>query len=133
MQRRLDYRIGRGRGQGAAFSNGPGGCKGSPYFQRHMMLTWVAAPPSTIRPQGHDPQRRLPRPDHDSRVSISITTSPRRRASAIVEAHAPVMFQVYPIENAFVQPRLEGYAPSAFGFFRKYLDIDLARRSRKGG
>jgi len=105
----------------------------SPSGYAIMATLWGKAPPDTNR-------SRFRNADYDAAYEAFLRTPPgaernaiARRASAIVEAHSPIMFQVYPIGNAFVQPWLKGYTPSAFGFSWKYLDIDLARRSRKGG
>ena len=57
-----------------------------------------------------------------------------RRMSDIVVAYAPIVYRAYPVGNAFMQPWLNGYYPSNFGFNWKYLDIDLDRKraARKG-
>ncbi len=60
-------------------------------------------------------------PDGPQRTALA------RRMSEMVEAYTPWFVQVYQIGNAFVQPWVLGYYPSAFGFAWKYLDIDLAR------
>jgi ABC-type transport system substrate-binding protein len=60
-------------------------------------------------------------PDGPQRTALA------RRMSELVEAYTPWFVQVYQIGNAFVQPWVLGYYPSAFGFSWKYLDIDLAR------
>jgi len=48
--------------------------------------------------------------------------------SDVINAHVPIVTQVYPLGNGFTQPWLLGYYPSRFGFSWKYLDIDLERK-----
>jgi len=51
-----------------------------------------------------------------------------RKMSDVINAHVPIVTQVYPLGNGFTQPWLLGYYPSRFGFSWKYLDIDLERK-----
>ena len=64
-------------------------------------------------------------------ADVKERTALARRMSEIVSAYVPMTMQVYPIGNVFTQPWLLGYYPSQFGFTWKYMDIDLARKSKK--
>ena len=70
-------------------------------------------------------ERFLRTPDVKERTALA------RQMSGIVNTFVPLTLQVYPIGNAFTQPWLLGYYPSQFGFTWKYMDIDVARKSRK--
>jgi ABC-type transport system substrate-binding protein len=59
-------------------------------------------------------------------------TALARRMSEIAANYVPLMMQVYPVGNAFTQPWLQGWYPSAFGFTWKYVDIDVAKRTAAG-
>lgn len=48
-------------------------------------------------------------------------------------AYMPQMPVIYRLENDFVQPWVQGYAPQLFTTYWKYLDIDLARKARSPG
>jgi hypothetical protein len=52
--------------------------------------------------------------------------------SELAQTYAPMTFQLYPIQNAFVQPWVKGYVPSPFGFSWKYVDVDPSRRPVAG-
>jgi ABC-type transport system substrate-binding protein len=93
-----------------------------------LSLLWGKSPadtnPSRFRNAEYDAayEAFLRTPDGPERVALA------RKMSAIVNTFVPLMTQVYPIGNAFTQPWLLGYWPSAFGFQWKYMDIDVARR-----
>ena len=55
-----------------------------------------------------------------------------RTMSDLVQAYAPLAFQVYPVGNFVLQPWVKGFKQSPFGFSWKYLDIDLSKRSGTG-
>ena len=73
--------------------------------------------------------------DYDAGYESFVRTPPgstrnaiARTMSDVVAAYAPIVYQAYPVENAFLQPWLNGYYPASFGFSWKYVDIDLARK-----
>jgi ABC-type transport system substrate-binding protein len=105
----------------------------SPSGYAIMATLWGKSPPDT------NPSR-FRNADYDAAYEAFLRTpsGPERNAivrrmSAIVQAYAPITYQVFPVGHAFAQPWVKGYYPSAFGFSWKYLDIDLARRPRDGG
>jgi ABC-type transport system substrate-binding protein len=94
-----------------------------------MTTLWGKAPPDTNR-------ARFRNADYDAAYEAFLRTPPgpqrlalARRMSEIVQAHAPIVFHVYPQGHAFVHPWLKGYRPSAFGTFWKYVDIDVAAKA----
>ncbi len=97
-----------------------------------LALLWGKSPPDTnparFRNAEYDAtyEAFLRTPDGPERVALA------RKMSNIVNTLVPLMTQVYPIGNAFTQPWLLGYWPSAFGFHWKYMDIDTTKR-RPGG
>ena len=102
----------------------------SPSGYSIMSTQWGKAPPDTNR-------SRFRNADYDAAYEAFLRTPPgpernalARRASDVVQAFAPITFQVYPVGNAFAHPWLKGYYPSNFGFSWKYLDIDVARRAK---
>lgn len=93
-----------------------------------LSTLWGKAPPDTNRSHFRNA-------DYDAAYEAFLRTPPgpernqqARRMSDIVQAYAPIFYQVYPIGNAFAQPWLKGYYPSIFGFSWKYLDIDVAKK-----
>ncbi len=56
-----------------------------------------------------------------------------RTMNAIVAAFAPMLPLMVDIENAFIQPWVQGYHRSPFGSYYQYLDIDVAKRKAIGG
>lgn len=56
-----------------------------------------------------------------------------RTMNAIIAAQAPMLPLMVDIENAFVQPWMQGYHRSPFGSYYQYLDIDVAKRKAAGG
>jgi len=56
-----------------------------------------------------------------------------RRMSEIAQTYAPLIPVVFRLENNFVQPWVQGFAPPVFQTYWKYLDIDLARRRQVDG
>jgi hypothetical protein len=50
-----------------------------------------------------------------------------RTMIAIVNYYAPAMPLVVDVRNAFVQPWLQGYVPSAFAAYFQYQDIAAPR------
>jgi len=56
-----------------------------------------------------------------------------RRMSEIAWTYAPMAPVVFRLENNFVQPWVQGFAPPVFQTYWKYLDIDLARRRQADG
>jgi ABC-type transport system substrate-binding protein len=71
-------------------------------------------------------EKFLRTPDGPERTALA------RKMSDIAKNFVPVMIQVYPVGNAFTQPWLLGYYPSAFGFTWKYIDIDVAKKKAAG-
>ncbi len=51
-----------------------------------------------------------------------------RRMYELVQAYAPTVPLVFRIENNFVQPWVDGFAPMRFQTYWKYLDVDAAKR-----
>jgi ABC-type transport system substrate-binding protein len=51
-----------------------------------------------------------------------------RRMSEIAQTYAPIIPAIFRLENDFVQPWVQGFAPPVFKTYWKYLDIDPARR-----
>jgi len=54
-----------------------------------------------------------------------------RRMSEIAQAYMPLLLQTFGVGNVLLQPWVQGYWPSQFGFAWKYLDIDVARARRR--
>jgi ABC-type transport system substrate-binding protein len=50
-----------------------------------------------------------------------------RTMNEILRDYAPVIPLLIDIENAFVQPWVQGYFPSSFSAYYQYLDIDTSR------
>jgi ABC-type transport system substrate-binding protein len=93
-----------------------------------MTTLWGKAPPDTNH-------ARFRQADYDAGYEAFLRTPPgpernaiARRMSDVVVAYAPIVYRSYPVGNAFVQPWVNGYYPSAFGFNWKYVDIDVARK-----
>jgi len=53
-----------------------------------------------------------------------------RTMNDIVKSYMPQMPLIFRLENDFVQPWVQGYAPPRFSSYWKYLDVDLARRGK---
>ena len=53
-----------------------------------------------------------------------------RTMSEIARTYMPQLPAVYRLDNHFVQPWVQGFAPPVFSSYWKYLDIDLALRRR---
>ncbi|HEY3180580.1 MAG TPA: ABC transporter substrate-binding protein [Casimicrobiaceae bacterium] len=53
-----------------------------------------------------------------------------RTMSEIARTYMPQLPAVYRLDNNFVQPWVQGFAPPVFSSYWKYLDIDLERRRR---
>ncbi len=51
-----------------------------------------------------------------------------RRMIEIVRAYVPLIPLLIDVENAFVQPWLQGFVPSSLSAYFQYLDIDMAAR-----
>jgi ABC-type oligopeptide transport system substrate-binding subunit len=66
----------------------------------------------------------LREPDVQKQVALS------RRMSEIAQAYAPLIPHVAEVDNAFVQPWLQGFEPNDFTSYFKYLDIDVAAQQR---
>lgn len=103
----------------------------SPSGYSIMSTQWGKAPPDTNR-------SRFRNADYDAAYEAFLRTPPgaernalAKRASDVIQAFAPITYQVYPIGNAFAQPWLKGYYPSTYGFSWKYLDLDVARRAKR--
>ena len=62
--------------------------------------------------------------DGEDQISLAI------KMSAIALAYAPMAPAIVRLENVFAQPWLEGFYPSPFRTYWKYLDIDVAQRKR---
>jgi len=97
-------------------------------FLAHL---WSKSPPdinlARFRNADYDAafEQFLRTPDGPQRTALV------RKMSEIVNAHVPIVTQVYPVANSFTQPWLLGYYPSRFGFAWKYMDIDLARKNSR--
>jgi hypothetical protein len=50
-----------------------------------------------------------------------------RTLTAILYYYAPYMPLLVDVQNAFVQPWLKGYAPSPFGAYYQYMDVDRGK------
>ncbi len=96
----------------------------------HEILStlWGRSPPDTNR-------SRFRLAEYDAAYEAFLRTPPgvgrnalAKRMSDLVQAYAPMTFQVYGATNVFVHPWVEGYWPSPFGFSWKYLDIDPSKR-----
>lgn len=66
----------------------------------------------------------LREPDVQKQVALS------RRMSEIAQAYAPLIPHVAEVDNAFVQPWLQGFEPNDFTSYFKYLDVDVAAQQR---
>jgi oligopeptide transport system substrate-binding protein len=53
-----------------------------------------------------------------------------RTMSEIARTYMPQLPAVYRLDNNFVQPWIQGFAPPVFSSYWKYLDIDLEQRRR---
>ena len=51
-----------------------------------------------------------------------------RTMTQVMQTYAPMIPLMVDVENAFVQPWVQGYFRSPFGAYYKYLDIDVKRR-----
>jgi len=94
-----------------------------------LTTLWGKAPPDT----NHS---RFRNADYDAGYESFLRTPPgparnaiAKKMSDLVVAYAPIVYRTYPVGNAFVQPWVRGYFPSAFGFNWKYVDIDPSKRS----
>jgi oligopeptide transport system substrate-binding protein len=67
-------------------------------------------------------ERFMRAPDEAERLAAS------RTMTQVMQTYAPMIPLMVDVENAFVQPWVQGYFRSPFGAYYKYLDIDLARR-----
>jgi len=56
-----------------------------------------------------------------------------RTMVAILHYYAPIMPLLVDVQNAFVQPWLKGYAPSPFGSYFQYMDLDTSAKGVRGG
>jgi hypothetical protein len=52
----------------------------------------------------------------------------QRKMAAIARTYVPMFPVMYRLQNDFVQPWLEGFAPQTFETYWKYMDIDEAKR-----
>ena len=52
-----------------------------------------------------------------------------RKMREIAGAYQPVFSALFRLENDYLQPWLQGYAPPLFNNYWKYLDIDVAKRN----
>ncbi len=57
-------------------------------------------------------------------------TAEALKMAAIARTYVPMFPVMYRLQNEFVQPWLQGFAPQLFATYWQYLDIDLARRKR---
>ena len=94
-----------------------------------LSTLWGKSPPDTNRARF-----KLPAYDEAYEAFLRTPPGPARNAlvrtmSELAQTYAPMTFQLYPIQNAFVQPWVKGYVPSPFGFSWKYVDVDPARRA----
>jgi ABC-type transport system substrate-binding protein len=94
-----------------------------------MQTLWGQSPPDTNR-------SRFKLADYDKAYEAFVRTAPGaernalvRRMSDLVQSYAPLAYQVYPIGNVIVQPWVNGYYQSPFGFSWKYLDVDNAKKT----
>ncbi len=94
-----------------------------------LQTLWGKSPPDTNR-------ARFKLADYDRAYEAFVRTAPGaernamvRRMSDLVQAYAPLAYQVYPIGNFVLQPWVKGFYQSPFGFSWKYLDIDNAKRT----
>ena len=97
-----------------------------------LQTLWGKSPPDTNR-------ARFKLAEYDNAYEAFVRTAPGpernalvRRMSELVQAYAPMTFQVYSVGNTVLQPWVKGYYPSAFGFSWKYLDIDNTQRNVAG-
>jgi len=97
-----------------------------------LSTLWGRSPPDTNRARF-----KLPAYDEAYEAFLRTPPGPARNAlvrtmSELAQTYAPMTFQLYPIQNAFVQPWVKGYVPSPFGFSWKYVDVDPSRRPVAG-
>ena len=97
-----------------------------------MTTLWGKAPPDTNR-------ARFRNADYDAAYEAFLRTPPgpqrlslARRMSEIVQAHAPIVFHVYPAGTRLRAALAQGLPASAFGTFWKYVDIDADAKARAG-
>lgn len=57
-------------------------------------------------------------------------TAEALKMAAIARTYVPMFPVMYRLQNEFVQPWLQGFAPQLFATYWQYLDIDLARKNR---
>jgi ABC-type transport system substrate-binding protein len=55
-----------------------------------------------------------------------------RRMNELARTYVPMIPAIFRLQNDFVQPWLQGFAPPVFSTYWKYLDIDLAARRKAG-
>jgi ABC-type transport system substrate-binding protein len=98
-----------------------------------LQTLWGQSPPDTNR-------SRFRLADYDRAYEAFVHTAPGaerialvRKMSDLVQAYAPLAYQVYPIGNSVLQPWVKGFYQSPFGFSWKYLDIDRGRRAKPAG
>jgi len=94
-----------------------------------LSTLWSKSTPDTNR-------ARFKLAEYDAAYEKFIRTPPgaernalARRMSELVQAYAPMTFQVYTVGNVVAHPWVKGYYPSPFGFSWKYLDIDPERQA----
>jgi peptide/nickel transport system substrate-binding protein len=118
--------------EGGTFQMYFGGYGGTP-FGYAQLLQLDSRQPTTVNVS----RFRLPQvdrlvdaffasPDEQGRIAAA------RRATDIAASYVPLVSTIFRLENDFVQPWVQGYAPPRFTNYWKYLDIDLAQRQRAG-
>jgi len=82
--------------------------------------------PAQFKNAGYDAayEQFLRTPAGPGRVALA------RKMSDISQAYMPMILHTYGIGNVLEHRWVEGYWPSPFGFAFKYLDVDVAMRSR---
>jgi ABC-type transport system substrate-binding protein len=106
-----------------------GGFGGNPSGYGTLSQLWSKMPQSIN-------MTRFGTPDYD-RAFEQFLRSPNepeqlatsRKMAEIARAYVPIQPLIYRLENDYVQPWLQGFAPMPFDIYWKYLDIDLARRA----
>jgi ABC-type transport system substrate-binding protein len=98
-----------------------------------LQTLWGKSPrdtnPSQFRQADYDAayEQFLRTPAGPARIALA------RRISDISQAYMPMILHTYGVRNVLHYPWGLGYWPSAFGYYWKYLDVDVAMRNMASG
>ena len=95
-----------------------------------LQTLWGKSPrdtnPSQFRQADYDAayEQFLRTPAGPARIALA------RKMSDLSQAYMPMILHTYGVGNVLHYPWVHGYWPSAFGYSWKYLDVDVALRSK---